>query len=102
MTVNERIAKGEILSESDESIIDRSITVRMIPAEHCTDSIGTFSVRLVRGQAVFVEGVDDSSVNGFQAVTDIRERTGDNNGHRISQERIMHFVSNIHRDHFLL
>ena len=102
MTVYQRIPQGKVLCQTHQGIIHGRITVRMIAAQHRADRIRALAVRLIGCELVLVHGIDDTAVNGLQTVTHIRQRTGDDNGHGIREEAVMHLVRHIDRDDLML
>ena len=65
VTVNEHVAHGEILRQSDHCIVYRCVAVGVVPTEHVADAGSRLFKRLVAGQAVLVQGVKYSAVNGL-------------------------------------
>ena len=66
---------GLITPAADPSIkVDRTRNYALVQ-EVSTDGGSGLLVLLVRSQTVFVHGVQDSSVNGLQTVTDVRQST---------------------------
>ena len=99
VTIDQRIAQRKVLRQSHERVINGSVTVRMVTTEHRTNGVGALAVRLVRRQLVLVHRVNDTAVHRLQAVTHIRQRTRNDDRHRICQKAVMHLVRNIDRYH---
>ena len=67
---------GEVLRKTYECIINGTVAVRVIFTHTVTDDTGALSRRLIVVKPHFVHGEKDTSVNGFQTVTNVRDRTG--------------------------
>ena len=52
-------------------VINRGVTVRMITTENRTYRIGTFTMRLVGGQSVFVHCIENAAVNRLESVANV-------------------------------
>ena len=99
VAVHQRIPQREGLRQPHQCVIHGGVSVRMVPAQHGAHRIGAFSVCLVRGQSVFVEGVQDPAVYGLQPVPHIRQRPGHDHGHGIFDKGFFHFLFDIHGQH---
>jgi len=77
VAVDEHIAHGEILRQTDQSVVNGSVAVRMIAAQHVADAGRRLFERLVARQAIFVHGVQDAAMDGFQAVAHVGQRAPD-------------------------
>ena len=99
LTVNQRIAQAEILCQTHHGIVDRSVTVRVVRAQHRTDRIGRFAVGMLRVIAALMHRVQNAAMHGLEAVTHIRQSTRHDNGHRVIKERRLDFLLHIaHND----
>ena len=92
VAVDQRVAHGEILRQTDHRVVDRRVAVRMIPAQHVADAGRRFFERLVGRQPVLIHGVENAPVHGLQTVAHIRQRTADNDGHRVVDIRALHLM----------
>ncbi len=81
--VDEHIAHGEVLRKSYQSIINRHVAVRVISAQHVADTGRRLFERLVARQPVLVHGVQDTAVDGLQAVAHVGQCAPDDDRHRI-------------------
>ena len=66
--------------------------MRVVLAEHVADDGSRLLVAPPRHQAQLVHGVEDPAVNRLQAVTNVGKRTGDDDAHRIVDERLLHLL----------
>jgi len=57
VAVDERIAHGKILGQTNQRIVNGGVAVGMITAQHVADGRGALAVGLVAGQAVLVHSV---------------------------------------------
>ena len=62
MSVYQRIPHGKILCQAHHGIINRGVSVGMVPPQHRTDRIGRFSVCFVRRQSVFIHSIQNPTV----------------------------------------
>ena len=59
VSVHQGIPQGKILSQPDHGVVDGGIAVRMVAAQHGAHRVGALAVRLIRGQIVFMHGIQD-------------------------------------------
>ena len=83
MSVNQHIAHIEILRHMDHRFIDGGITMGMIFTHGIAHDTGGFTIRTGRIKMQFAHGIEDTALNRFQTVSDIRQRTRDDDTHRI-------------------
>ena len=57
MAVDEHIAHGEVLGQTDQGIVHRLVAVGVVVAQHIAHGGGALSEGLVVGQVVLVHGV---------------------------------------------
>ncbi len=86
----ERVPKRPRLHEADERVVDRAVAVRVELAHDVTDDAGALRERPVRPVAAVEHRVDDAAVDRLQTVTDLRQRTSDDDGHRVVEVRPLH------------
>ena len=102
VTVNQRIAHGEILRQTNERVVNRSVAVGMILTKHVTDTGRRLLERLVRGQTALMHRIQDAAVNRFQTVAHIGQRTSYNNAHRVLDVGLFHLADQLGRDDMLI
>ena len=61
-----------------------------------TDHAGALVESTVRAVTTVIHCVDDATVHGLKAVTDIRQGTTDDDGHRVVQVGALHFGLQVH------
>ena len=64
----------------------------MVFAHHVTDDTGGFFVGLVWREAVFVHGVKDAAMDGFQTVANVRKSAAHDYAHGVFEIAFLHFV----------
>ena len=76
LTVNEGIAHIPVLCHTHEGTIDGRVAVRVVLTEHLTDYARTFLIRLGRDVVDVHHTVENTAMDGFEAVADIGKGTG--------------------------
>jgi len=71
--------------------------VRVIFTQNVADDTRALAVRLIRRHAELVHRVEDAAVHRLEAVAHIRQRAGDDDRHRIRNERFLHLVLKVNR-----
>ena len=72
MPVHKRIAGGKILRHTNGGIINGRITVGVIFTQNVPDDTGRFLIRFIRKHTRFIHGVQNTAVDRFQPVSDVR------------------------------
>ena len=85
LALDQRIARGEILGEPHQRLIDRGIAMRVELTHHVADHAGAFLEARARVQLQLVHGVDEPAMHRLQPVARIRERARHDGGERIGQ-----------------
>ena len=85
LPVDQRIARGEVLREADERVIDRLVAMRMIAAHHVADDLGGLLEGRVRIEPEDLHHVQQAAVHRLQPVAHIGQRTVHDGGQRIGQ-----------------
>ncbi len=73
LPVDQRIARGEILREAHQRVVDRLVAVRMERTHHVADDLGGLLERSAGVEAQQPHAVEDAAVNGLEAVAGIRQ-----------------------------
>ena len=74
LAVDQRIARGEILREAHQRVVDRLVAVRVELAHHVADDLGGFLERGAGVEPQQAHRVEDAAVHRLQAVAHIRQR----------------------------
>jgi hypothetical protein len=85
LPVDQRIARGKILREAHERVINRLIAVRMKITHHVADDLGGFLERRAGIESQQPHTVQDAPVNRLQPVARIRQRAVHDGGQRIGE-----------------
>ena len=65
--------------------------------EHFADDTRGLRVGPARKQTFLVHRVENAAMDGLQAVADVGQRTADDHGHRIREERLSNLVFDVQR-----
>jgi hypothetical protein len=71
LAVDERVADGEVLSETRQRIVDRLIAVGMEIAHRVADDLGALAELTLRGEPELLHGIKDAPVHGLQAIAHV-------------------------------
>ena len=102
LAVDELFAHGPVLRHVNEGRVDRLVAVRVVFTHRLAHDPRTLEVFAVRLHAEFVHRIENAALGGFESVARIRQGTGDDNRHRIVEERLRHFVGHIYRIYFFV
>ncbi len=99
LPVDQRQAHREILRHTHGGQINRAVAMRMVFTHHVTGHTRGFAVRLVGRVAGLVHRVQNPPMHRLQPIPRIRQRAGDDNGHRIVQIGLAHLLLDRDRLH---
>jgi hypothetical protein len=85
LTVDERIARGEVLGEAHKGVVDGLVAVRMEGTHYVADHLGRLLERRRGAEAQKVHAVEDAPVHGFQAIARVRQRPVHDRRERIGE-----------------
>ena len=91
LTVNKRIAQGKLLSHSNHGVVNGLVAVRVVLPHDLTHRPSGFAEFLVGRMTALEHAVKHASVDGFEAVPSIGQRTADDDGHGVVDVGIFHF-----------
>ena len=83
LSINERIARIEILCHTDEGVVNGAVAVGMEIFHHFADDSGTFIVGPVCGEVDLSHRVDDAACARFESIADIGYRAIRVDTHRV-------------------
>ena len=90
LPVDQRVPQVESLSEADERVVHRGVTVGVVLLEDLADDSRALRKR-TRGQQPLPEHrVQDPALHRFQAVADVRQRPADDHRHRVVHVGLRH------------
>ena len=96
LPLDQRIAHGKVLRETNQRIIDRGIAVRMVFTHHFADDAGALDGGVRFAEPELAHRVQDAAVHRLETVTHIRDGTADVDAERILQICSMHDIFNIY------
>ncbi len=96
--VNEGVTHDPVLAHANEGIIDRQVTVRVVILEDFADNARALIEGAVVEKSLAEHGVEDTALNGLQAITGIGESTADDNRHRVIDVSGLHDIRDVLRD----
>ena len=93
VTVHERGAHGEPLGHADHGLVHGEVAVRVVLADNFADRPCRLLVRAVGEDATFVHRIQDTAVDGLEAVADIGQGAGGDDRHRVLDEGLLHLAA---------
>ena len=97
LPVDQQITHGKWLRHADNRVIDSSIAVRMVLADHVADDASRLLVGLVVVVAKFAHGMQHTSMYRLQAIADIRQGSPDDDAHRVVEIGLLHLLFEAYR-----
>ena len=95
LTVDQRVAHGEVLGEADQRVVDGRVTVGVVLADHVPDHARRLLVGLRVGVLELVHRIENSAMHRLEPVADVGQGSGDDDGHRVVQEGATHLVFDV-------
>ena len=89
------------MRHTNDGVVNRRITVRVVLTNHVTNDASGLFIRLVPIVIQFVHSEQDTTVNGLQAISDIGQCASDNNAHRVIHVGLLELVLDIYGEYFL-
>ncbi len=90
LSVDQRVAQGEVLRHPHQRVVDRRVAVRVVLAHHLADDEGALAVGAGRLQADVVHRVEDPAVNRLESVAGVGQGAADDHAHRVIEVRRAH------------
>ena len=85
LAVDQRIARGKILGEAHQRVVDRLVAMRMERAHHVADDLGGFLERRAGVEPQQPHAVEDAAVHRLQPVARIGQRAVHDGRQRIGE-----------------
>ena len=98
LALDERIARGEILREPHQRLVDRLIAVRMERAHHVADDFRAFLERRPGIEPQDVHAIEDAAMHRLQAVARVGQRAAHDGGQRIGEIALLERVAQVDVD----
>ncbi len=92
LPVDQRIPERELLHHPDQRVVDRLVAMRVVLAQHVAYHRRRLLVRPPGHQSQLVHRIQDSPVDRLEPVPHIRQRPGDDDAHRVVDERLLHLL----------
>ena len=85
LAVDQRVARGKILGEAHQRVVDRLVAVRMEIAHHVADDLCRFLERRAGIEAQQPHAVEDAPVHRLEPVARVRQRAMHDGRKRIGE-----------------
>ena len=86
LAVHQRVAQGEVLCQTDHGVVNGCVAVGVVRAQHGTHGVGRLAVGMAGVVAALMHGIQNTAVNGLQAVAHIGQGAGHDDRHGVVQE----------------
>ena len=93
VAVDQRHAHREVLSHANHGVVHRRVAMRVVFTNNVANRTCRLAVRAIGSNAAVVHCIQNAAVNRLQAVAYIGQRAGDDNAHRVFEERRAHLVA---------
>ncbi len=97
LAVDERIARGEILREPHQRVVDRLVAVRVERAHHVADDLGALAESGTGIEPQHLHPVEDAPVHRLQSVARVRQRPSGDGRERIGEVALLQRLVQRHR-----
>ena len=99
LAVDHKVAEAEGLGEANHGVVDGGVAVGMIVTHDVADDLGGLGVLFVELEAHLLHAVEDTAVDGLEAVTHVGEGAADDDRHGVVEVRPAHLLFNIDGEH---
>jgi len=96
LPVDQRIARGEILRQPHQRVVDRLVAMRMERAHHVADDFGGFLERRAGVQPQQPHTVENAAVHRLQPVAGVRQRAVHDGRERVSEIALLERIAQHH------
>ena len=96
LAVDQRIARGKILRQPHQRVVDRLIAMRMERAHHVADDFGGFLERRAGIEPQQPHAVEDAAMHRLQAVAGVRQRAVHDGRERVSEIALFQRIAQHH------
>ena len=93
LALDQRIARGEILGEAHQRLVDRLVAVRMERAHHVADDLGAFLERRAGVEPQDMHAVEDAAMHRLEAVARVRQRPAHDGRERVGEIALLERVA---------
>ena len=102
LPLDEHFAHRPRLRHVDERRVNRLVAVRVIVAHRLADDLRALQRLARRRHAQLGHRKKNAALRGLQPITRIRQRAGNDDGHRVVEERLRHLLGNVDRLNFFV
>ncbi len=102
MAVDQGQAEGEGLGQADHGVVDGGVAVGVEFTHDFADDAGTFDVTLVWGEPHVSHHVEDTALDGFEAVAGVGQGAGVDDRVGVFQEAGFHLLGDVDIQDFFL
>ncbi len=95
LAFNQGIAHGPGLSHVHERRVDRLVTVGVVVTHGFPDDLGALDVLFAGTDAEVVHRVKDAALGRFESVSNVGQRTRDDDRHGVIEKRVLDFVGDV-------
>src|SRR5215213_2346783 len=96
MAVDQGIAGGEVLPQSDHGVVDGGVAVGVVLAQHRADDVGRLAAAVRGPHPLLVRAPEDAPVDRLEPVPHVRQRPGHDHAHRVVEERALHLFLDLY------
>ena len=93
LRIDQRLTNGPGLPHVNQRGINNGLTMRMVVTRGVAADLRALHVLLRRIERKLMHRIKNAALGRFQTITDIRQRTGNDDGHRVVEEGVLHFFS---------
>ena len=93
LSLDERVARGEILGEAHQRLVDRLVAVRMERAHHVADDFRAFLERRARVELQDMHAVENAAMHGLEPVARVGQRPAHDGRERIGEVALFQRVA---------
>src|SRR5690606_1690434 len=90
VSVDQRVPQRPRLRHPHERVVDRRVTVRVVVTHDVADDAGALDVATVRSEPGVEHRIEDLAMHRFEAVPYVRQRSTDDDAHRIVEIGPLH------------
>ena len=95
LPVDQRIARGEILRQPHQRVVDRLVAVGVEAAHHVADDLGGLLETAAGIEAELAHAVEDAPVHRLQPIAEVGQRPVGDGGKRISEVALLQSLAQV-------
>ena len=98
LPLDQRIARGEVLRETHQRLVDRLIAVRVERPHHVADDLGAFLKGRAGVEPEDMHAVENAAMHGFKPVARVWQRPAHDGGERIGEIALLERLAQVDVD----